>query len=128
MKISVMCGLLMVALSLGWIADHYHSELLLAEKAEHEARKELQRNQSALHNAIAAVVLFHDIARITQDNRLCNFAESEMRVVRIRKELREDSFAHQPVPAVAADQLRAHRERIRAHSRGTNTTRIAGGL
>lgn len=128
MKVWMFVGLLIVFLTLCWATDHFHNGMLQAQKAEHDARKEQLKSQSVLKNTLAVITLFQDIAQITHENRRSNVAESEKRVVRIRKELREDNCAHQPVPAVAADQLRAHRERIHAHSRGTNTLRTAGGL
>lgn len=102
--------------------------MLQAQKAEHVARKEQLKSQSVLKSTLAAVTLFQDIARITHEDRRSNFAESEKRIIRIRKEMQEDACAHHPVPAAVADQLRTHRDRIRAHSSGTNPTAIADGL
>lgn len=115
-------------LILGWATDHFHNEMLRAQKAERDARKEQLKSQSALTNTLAAVMLFQDLARITHEDRRSNVAESEKRIARIRKEMHEDACAHQPVPAAVADQLRAHRDRINAHSRNSGTSGIAGGL
>jgi uncharacterized protein HemX len=120
--------LVIVILILSWATYHFHSEMLQAQKAEHDARKDQLKSQSVLKNTLAVITLFQDIAQITHENRRSNVAESEKRISRIRKEMHKDACAHHPVPAGIADQLRAHRERIQALSRGTNTIRIAGGL
>lgn len=102
--------------------------MLQAQKAERDARKEQLKSQSVLTNTLAAVMLFQDIARITHEDRRSNDAESERRIAHIRKEMHEDDCAYHPVPNGAADQLRAHRERIRARSRGPSPAGTAGGL
>lgn len=127
MKVSIAGGLIIVII-IGWAAEHFHNELLMAKKAELAVRKELQQSQSVLHNTMAAVTLLRDITRITHEDRQRNHAESEKRIARIRREVHEDACAHQPVPAAVTDQLRAHRERIRARSRRSGSTGIAGGV
>ncbi|MCI1030411.1 hypothetical protein [Pantoea dispersa] len=128
MRSYVFSVLVIVNLILSWATGHFHYEMLRAQKAEHVARKEQLKSQYVLKNTLTAVTLFQDIARITHEDRRSNFAESEKRIIRIRKEMHDDACAHHPVPAAVADQLRAHRDRIRAHSSGTNPTAIAGGL
>ncbi|WP_277977028.1 hypothetical protein [Pantoea endophytica] len=120
--------LVIVILILSWATDHFHNGMLQAQKAEHDARKDQLKSQSALKNTLAVITLFQDIAQITHENRRSNVAESEKRISRIRKEMHKDACAHLPVPAGIADQLRAHRERIQALSHSPSTTRIAGGL
>lgn len=120
--------LVIVILILSWATDHFHNGMLQAQKAEHDARKNQLKSQSVLKNTLAVITLFQDIAQITHENRRSNVAESEKRISHIRKELHEDNCAHQPVPVAAADQLRAHREKIRARSRNLVTTGMAGGL
>jgi len=107
---------------------HFHNEMLEAQKAERDARKEQLKSQFVLKNTMAAVTLYIDIVRITHEDRRNHVAESEKRIARIRKEVHEDACAHQPVPSAATKQLRAHSDRIRARSRYPVTTGMAGGL
>ncbi|MBD8262641.1 hypothetical protein MI048_08555 [Pantoea agglomerans] len=77
-------------------------------------------------NVIRAAALFSDIARATHEaNQVIN-AESERSVVVIRKMVKGNSCANEPVPRPAADQLRAHRDKIYSGYASTNTGKPAG--
>jgi hypothetical protein len=128
MRSYIIRTLVIAILILGWVADYFHNEMLRAQKAERDTRKEQLKSQSTLTNTLTAVMLFQDLARITHEDRRSNVAESEKRIARIRKEMHENACAHQSVPAAVADQLRAHRDRINAHSRNSGATGIADGL
>lgn len=120
--------LVIVILILSWTADHFHNEMLQAQKAERDAHKEQLKTQFVLKNTMSAVTLYRDIVRITHEDRRNHVAQSEKRIARIRTEMHEDACAHQPVPSAATEQLRAHSDRIRARSRDPYTTGMAGGL
>jgi len=77
-------------------------------------------------NVLRATALFSDIARATQDANQAGDEESERRVVVIQKLVRGNSCATEPVPRPAADQLRAHRDKIRTGSASTDTGESAG--
>lgn len=77
-------------------------------------------------NVLRATALFSDIARATHEaNQVIN-AESERSVVVIRKMVKGNSCATEPVPRPAADQLRAHRDKVRTGSASTDTSESAG--
>lgn len=77
-------------------------------------------------NVLTATALFSDIARATQDANQAGDEESERRVVVIQKLVRGNSCATEPVPRPAADQLRAHRDKVRTGSASTDTSESAG--
>ncbi|MEN4691149.1 hypothetical protein L2D04_19905 (plasmid) [Pantoea agglomerans] len=77
-------------------------------------------------NVLRATALFSDIARATQDANQAGDEESERRVVVIQKLVRGNSCATEPVPRPAADQLRAHRDKVRTGSASTDTSESAG--
>lgn len=78
------------------------------------------------NNVLRATVLFSDIAQATHNANQVSNAESERRVVVIRKLVRGNSCATEPVPRPAADQLRAHRDKVRTGSASTDTGESAG--
>jgi len=78
------------------------------------------------NNVLRATVLFSDIARATQDAKQAGNEESERRVVVIHKLVRGNSCATERVPRPAADQLRAHRDKVRTGSARTDTGESAG--
>lgn len=77
-------------------------------------------------DVLRATALFSDIARATQDANQAGDEESERRVVVIQKLVRGNSCATEPVPRPAADQLRAHRDKVRTGSASTDTGESAG--
>jgi len=77
-------------------------------------------------NVLRATALFNDIARATQDANQAGDEESERRVVVIQKLVRGNNCATESVPRPAADQLRAHRDKIRTGSASTDTGESAG--
>lgn len=77
-------------------------------------------------NVLRVTALFSDIARATQDANQAGDEESERRVVVIQKLVRGNSCATEHVPRPAADQLRAHRDKVRTGSASTDTGESAG--
>jgi len=77
-------------------------------------------------NVLRATALFNDIARATHNDNQASNAESERRVVVIRKLVKGNRCASEPVPRHAADQLRAHRDTLRSGSARADTGKSAG--
>jgi len=77
-------------------------------------------------NVLKATALFNDIARATHNDNQASNAESERRMVVIRKLVKSNSCASEPVPHHAADQLRAHRDTLRSGSASADTGKSAG--
>ncbi|MCX3308294.1 hypothetical protein ORN12_04630 [Pantoea vagans] len=77
-------------------------------------------------NVLRATALFNDIARATQDANQAGDEESERRVVVIQKLVRGNNCATESVLRPAADQLRAHRDKVRTGSASTDTVESAG--
>ena len=77
-------------------------------------------------NVLKATALFNDIARATHNDNQASNAESERRVVVIRKLVKGNSCASEHVPRHAADQLRAHRDTLRFGSARADTGKSAG--
>jgi len=77
-------------------------------------------------NVLRATALFSDIARATQYANQVGNEESERRVVVIHKLVRGNSCATEPVPRPAADQLRAHRDKVRTGAASAHSGESAG--
>lgn len=78
------------------------------------------------NNVLRATVLFSDIAQATHNANHVSNAESERRVVVIRKLVKGNSCATEPVPRPAADQLRAHRDKVRNGAASAHPGESAG--
>ncbi|WP_336703004.1 hypothetical protein [Pantoea dispersa] len=78
------------------------------------------------NNVLRATVLFSDIAQATHNANQVSNAESERRVVVIRKLVKGNSCATEPVPRPAADQLRAHWDKVRTGAASTHPGESAG--
>jgi len=77
-------------------------------------------------NVLKATALFNDIARAKHNDNQASNAESERRLVVIRKLVKGNSCASESVPRHAADQLRAHRDTVRSGSARAVTGKSAG--
>ncbi|KHJ66593.1 hypothetical protein QU24_18550 [Pantoea rodasii] len=82
----------------------HSNQQLLSEKKSAEA---------IARNFIKTTLLIKDLARATQHDNQRQREESERRVVVIRKLVKSNDCAAQPVPPDAAEQLRAHRNPVR---------------
>ena len=78
------------------------------------------------NNVLRATVLFSDIAQATHNANQVSNTESERRVVVIHKLVKGNSCASEPVPRPAADQLRAHRGKVRTGAASTHSGESAG--
>jgi len=76
-------------------------------------------------NVLKATALFNDIARATHNDNQASNAESERRVVVIRKLVKGNSCASEPVPRHAADQLRRYSDTLRTGSARADTGHAA---
>lgn len=101
------------------------SKALLAQQNE-QLKQEKTSAEAITTNVLKATALFNDIARVTQDDNQASNAESDQRVAAIRQANKDDKCAVQPVPAASVNQLRQHRDKIRAGSAGTDSGKPAG--
>jgi len=95
-----------------------------------EQKNQLQREKASAeaitNNILKTTQLFNDIARATQNDKQASHAESERRVVVIRKMVKGNSCASEPVPHHAADQLREHIDKLRSGSASADSGNSAG--
>ena len=97
-------------------AAHYRDSTLRVEQQRDAAIQQTKSAEAVTNNVISAVRLFNDIAASTQVQKQQAIAESENRIVVIRKAVEKDKCAALPVPATAANELRTHRNQIRSGS------------
>lgn len=101
------------------------SKALLTQQNE-QLKQEKTSAEAITTNVLKATALFNDIAQATHDDNQASNSDSEGRVVIIRQAIKGDPCAAQPVPAAAADQLRANRNKIRSGATGTDTHKPSG--
>ncbi|WHQ73618.1 DUF2570 domain-containing protein [Pantoea sp. Lij88] len=119
-------GLLLLVIALGVILRLQSlSKALLTQQNRQLAQEKVSAEMIA-NNVLRATVLFSDIAQATHNANQVSNAESERRVVVIRKLVKGSSCATELVPRPAADQLRAHRDKVRTGSASTDTGESAG--
>lgn len=105
-------GLLLLVIALGVILRLQSlSKALLTQQNRQLAQEKVSAEMIA-NNVLRATVLFSDIAQATHNANHVSNAESERRVVVIRKLVKGSSCATELVPRPAADQLRAHRDKV----------------
>lgn len=95
------------------------SKAVIAEK-NRQLTQERDSAQAVTNNVIKATSLFNDIAQATHEANQQSDAESDQRVVIIRQSVKDDGCAKLPVPAAASGELRAHADKLRNGSTGTN--------
>lgn len=98
----------------------YLSKALLTQHYRQLAKEKASAEMIA-NNVLRATVLFSDIAQATHNANQVSSAESERRVVVIHKLVKGNSCANEPVPRPAADQLRAHRGKVRTGAASTHS-------
>lgn len=116
--------LLVIALSVALKLQSL-SKAVLTQRNRQLAQEKASAEMIA-NNVLRATVLFSDIAQATHNANQVSNAESVRRVVVIRKLVKDNSCANEPVPRPAADQLRAHRDKVRTGSASTDTGESAG--
>ncbi|MCH9271087.1 DUF2570 domain-containing protein [Pantoea ananatis] len=102
-------------------AAHYRDSTLRVEQQRDAAIQQTKSAEAVTNNVISAVRLFNDIAASTQVQKQQANADSENRIVVIRKAVETDKCAPLPVPVTAANELRTHRNQIRSGSTSPNT-------
>jgi len=119
-------GLLLLVMALGVILRLQSLSKVVITQQNRQLAQQKAAAEMLATNVLRATVLFSDIARATQDANQAGDEESERRVVVIQKLVRGNSCATEPVPRPAADQLRAHRDKVRTGSASTDTGESAG--
>lgn len=122
----VITGLLLLAMALGVTIKLQSLSKALLTQQNKQLKQEKSSAEAITTNILRATALFNDIARaIHHDNQASN-AESEHRMVIIRKLVKGNTCATEPVPRDVVNQLRTHRDKIRSGSASTNTGKPAG--
>ena len=119
-------GLLLLVIALSVILRVQSLSKALLTQQNRQLAEEKASAEMRATNVLRATALFSNIARATQDANQAGDEESERRVVVIQKLVRGNSCATEPVPRPAADQLRAHRDKVRTGSASTDTGESAG--
>ena len=118
--------LLVLATGLGAIVKLQSSSNARLNEQKILLQREKTSAEAITNNVLKTTKLFNDIARATQNDKQASHAESERRVVVIRKLVKGNQCASEPVPHHAADQLREHIDRLRSGSGSANTGNSAG--
>lgn len=105
--------LLSVNLIVGLTAYNQHVKATLLNLKNQQLASEKLSAEAITRNVIQTTLLMHDLARATARDKDSLRENSERRVVVIRKLVKGDNCAVEPVPHDANEQLRAHRNEIR---------------
>lgn len=119
-------GLLLLVMALGFILRLQSLSKALLTQQNRQLAQEKASAEMITTNVLRAAALFSDIARVTHYANQAGNEESERRVVVIRKLVKGNSCATERVPRPAADQLRAHRGKVRSGSASTYPGKSAG--
>ena len=130
MRATIIVLLILLVAGLGVFFGYlYESNSSRADAAESRANAaESAANQATAitENVLKTVSIINTISQANADEKAANSEQSAARVVVIREAIKSDSCTVQPVPAVAADSLRAHRNKIRSGSASTTTGKPDG--
>jgi len=118
--------LLVLAAGLGVTVKLQSSSNARLNEQKNQLQREKASAEAITNNVLKTTKLFNDIARATQNDKKASHAESERRVVVIRKLINGNQCASEPVPHHAADQLREHIDKLRSGSVSANTIKSAG--
>ena len=122
-RASIIVLLILLVAGLGvFFGYRYESNSSRADAAESRASAaESAANQATAitENVLKTVSIINTISQANADEKAANSEQSAARVVVIREAIKSDLCAVQPVPALATDSLRAHRNKIRSGSAGT---------
>ncbi|AJJ58158.1 FtsB/FtsL family cell division protein [Yersinia pseudotuberculosis] len=83
-------------------------------------KDERDKAQSILNNQVRTVQLFNDIAKASEHEKTNIRNNSEVRVAAIKKDISADECATRSIPVAAVERLRAHSDKIRNRSSGTD--------
>lgn len=120
--------LLVAGMSL-FFGIRYESNSSRADAAEVRANAaESAANQATAitDNVLQTVSIINTISQAATDEKQQNSEQSSVRVAEIKKAVKDDYCAKQPVPVTAADSLRAHRNKIRTGSTGATSGKSDG--
>ncbi|MFB4358590.1 hypothetical protein RBJ15_07885 [Pantoea sp. BS_4] len=118
--------LLLVVMALGVALKLQSSSKTLLMQQIRQLEQEKVSSEAIATNLLITTKFFNQIARATQDDNQTTHAESESRVLVIHKLVKSSRCASVPVPRGAADQLRAHRNKVRSGSPSADTSQFAG--
>ena len=86
-----------------------HAQATQLTRTNQQLQADKKTAEAIARNFLNTTFLLNDLARVTQHANQIQREESEGRVVVIRKLVKGNSCALEPVPRHAVDQLRAHR-------------------
>ncbi|MDU7134937.1 MAG: DUF2570 domain-containing protein [Enterobacteriaceae bacterium] len=119
-RASIIVALILLVAGLGaFLGYRYESNSSRADAAEVRANAaEDAANQATAitSNVLQAVSIINTISQAAKDEKQQNTEQSSDRVAEIKKAVKDDDCAAKPVPSVATDSLRAHRNKIRSGS------------
>jgi len=118
--------LLVLVTGLGVTVKLQSSSNALLNEQKNQLQREKASAEAITNNVLKTTKLFNDMARATQNDKQASHAESERRVVVIRKLVKGNRCASETVPRHASHQLRAHRDKVPTGSASTNTGKSAG--
>lgn len=117
-RASIIVFLILLVVGVGaFLGYRYESNSSRADAAEVRANAaEDAANQATAitSNVLQAVSIINTISQAAKDEKQQNTEQSSDRVAEIKKAVKGDDCAVRPVPAVAVDGLRAHRNKIRS--------------
>ncbi|GJL37386.1 hypothetical protein TUM17576_42060 [Enterobacter hormaechei] len=117
-RASIIVALILLVAGLGiFVGYRYESNSSRADAAEVRANAaEDAANQATAitSNVLQTISIINTISQAAKDEKQQNTEQSSDRVAEIKKAVKGDDCAVRPVPAVAADSLRAHRNKIRS--------------
>ncbi|UXO70820.1 hypothetical protein [Pantoea dispersa] len=119
-------GLFLLVMALSVILRLQSLSKALLTQQNRQLAQEKASAEMLANNLLRVTVLFGDIAQAAHNANQVSNAESERRVVVIRKLVKGNSCANEHVPRPAADQLRAHRDKVRTGSASFDTGESAG--
>lgn len=127
-SIIVFLILLVVGLGafLGYRYERNSSRADAAEVRANEAEDAANQATAITSNVLQTVSIFNTISQAAKDEKQQNTEQSSDRVAEIKKAVKDDDCASRPVPSVATDSLRAHRNKIRSGSARASSGRSDG--
>lgn len=101
---------------LGYRYESNSSRAAAAESRASAAEDAANQATAITSNVLQTVSIINTISQAATDEKQQNNEQGSARVADIKKAVKSDDCAVKPVPAVATDSLRAHRNKIRTGS------------
>ncbi|MGV8925703.1 MAG: hypothetical protein ACOH2G_08510 [Ewingella sp.] len=124
--LSLAAGALALLLCVSGLAAFWRSQLSIQRRDNQELTAQRDQAQATLKDQIRAVTLFNDISAATLAAHRTDDNDTQKTQTIIKTVIKHDACAGALPPAVAADQLRAHANRLRARSTNTHAGGTAG--